>query len=143
MVYTHGQGHAVNDPTAFEGVVTKSTFDYAVSVDWTLGADTHVNLQGFQRVYTGGTPGDLLVKTDGFGGSVFVSTKIAGKFEPQLTWLFNFKDGGGLIRPRLNWYPVKNTTVGFGVDVFTGPSDGFFGRYNNRDRVYAEVRYDF
>ena len=22
-------------------------------------------------------------------------------------------------------------------------SDGFFGRYNNRDRVYAEVRYDF
>ena len=30
-----------------------------------------------------------------------------------------------------------------GVDIFTGPGDGYFGRYNNRDRVYAEVRYDF
>jgi hypothetical protein len=30
-----------------------------------------------------------------------------------------------------------------GVDVFTGPQDGLFGRYNNRDRVYAELRYDF
>jgi hypothetical protein len=29
------------------------------------------------------------------------------------------------------------------VDIFTGPSDGYFGRYNNRDRVYSELRYDF
>ena len=48
-----------------------------------------------------------------------------------------------MVRPRLNWYPAKNTTVGFGVDIFTGPSDGYFGRYNNRDRVYTELRYDF
>jgi hypothetical protein len=33
--------------------------------------------------------------------------------------------------------------VGFGVDIFGGPADGYFGRYNNRDRVYAELRYDF
>jgi len=29
------------------------------------------------------------------------------------------------------------------VDIFTGPDDGYFGRYNNRDRAYAEVRFDF
>ena len=28
-------------------------------------------------------------------------------------------------------------------DIFTGPNDGYFGRFNNRDRLYAELRYDF
>ena len=48
-----------------------------------------------------------------------------------------------MIRPRLNWYPTPNARVGFGVDIFTGPDDGYFGRYNNRDRVYADFRYNF
>jgi len=68
---------------------------------------------------------------------------LTNAFEPQILWIQYFKDGGGLVRPRLNWYPVKNTTVGFGLDIFTGSSDGVFGRYNNRDRLYTEVRYDF
>lgn len=142
VVYTNGQNHAVTDLAAPNGVVKASTVDYAVSLDFTLPHDTHLNIQGFQRVFTGGTPADLALKVDGFGASIFVSSKF-GRFEPQLTWLQNFKSAGGLIRPRLNWIASQNTTVGFGVDVFTGPSDGFFGRYNNRDRVYAEVRYDF
>ena len=29
------------------------------------------------------------------------------------------------------------------VDVFAGPTLGLFGQFNNRDRVYAEVRYSF
>jgi hypothetical protein len=142
MVYTHGQGQTLAVSSLPIGVVTKSTFDYAVSVDFSLPGDTRLNIQGFQRVFSGGTPSDLAVKTDGFGASIFVSTKL-GRFEPQLLWLHNFKDAGGLIRPRLNWSVARNTMLGVGMDIFTGPDDGFFGRYNNRDRVYAEVRYDF
>ena len=82
-------------------------------------------------------------KGDGFGASVFVSTKLTSTLEPQLLWIQSFKNAGGLVRPRLNWLAAKNTTIGFGVDIFTGPTDGFFGRFNNRDRLYAEVRYDF
>jgi hypothetical protein len=33
--------------------------------------------------------------------------------------------------------------VTFGVDVFTGPPTGFFGRFDRNDRVYVEVRRDF
>jgi len=101
-----------------------------------------LNVQGFQRVYFGGGA-DIAIKSDGFGASLFVSTKLTSTLEPQLLWIQNFKSAGGLVRPRLNWLAAKNTTLGFGVDVFTGPADGFFGRYNNRDRLYAEVRYDF
>jgi hypothetical protein len=75
--------------------------------------------------------------------SAFVSAKITNAFEPSVLWIQSFGGGGSLVRPRINWYPVKNTTIGFGVDIFTGSDDGYFGRYDNRDRVYAEMRYNF
>jgi hypothetical protein len=142
-VYTHGQGYGVIDPGTPDGVVFRPTLDYILSAEWALPGDTRVNIQGFQRVYFGGSTQDLALKSDGFGASLFVSTKLTSKLEPQILWVQNFKDAGGMVRPRLNWYAAKNTTVGFGVDVFTGPNDGYFGRFNNRDRVYTEVRYDF
>jgi hypothetical protein len=100
-------------------------------------------LQGFQRAYFHGGENDLAIKSGGFGASIFVSTKLTDVLEPQILWIQSFKDAGGMIRPRINWYRAKNTAFGFGVDIFTGPSDGYFGRYNNRDRAYAEVRVDF
>ena len=142
-VYASGQGYSVGDPSVPQGVVQRSTLDYIVSVEFPLPGDTRLNVQGFQRAFFDGGGGGLLIKSDGFGASVFLSTKVSATVEPQILWIQNFKDAGGLIRPRLNWYFAKNATMGFGVDIFTGPNDGYFGRYNNRDRVYSEVRYDF
>jgi hypothetical protein len=141
-VYTNGQGYSVTAPSVPQGVVQRSTFDYIVSVEFALPADTRLNVQGFQRVFHGGGS-DLVVRNDGFGASIFVSTKWTDALEPQILWLQNFDHAGGLVRPRLNWMAAKNATIAFGVDVFVGPGDGFFGRYNNRDRVYSEIRYDF
>jgi hypothetical protein len=142
-VYTHGLGYSVTDPNAPQGVVTRATLDYILSAEFALPGDTRLNVQAFQRVFFGGSVADFVVKNDGFGASILVSTKLTSTLEPQLLWIQSFKDAGGLIRPRLNWSAAKNTTVGFGLDIFTGPSSGFFGRFNNRDRAYAEVRYDF
>jgi hypothetical protein len=69
--------------------------------------------------------------------------KLTPTVEPQILWIQTFGGGGGMIRPRVNWTPIRNTTIGVGVDIFTGPDDGFFGRYDNRAQVYTEVRYDF
>ena len=142
-VYAHGQGYNLADLSATQSVVTRSTLDYILSVEFSLPGDTRLNIQGFQRTFFGGGGGDLALKSDGVGASVFISTKLTSTLEPQILWIQNFKHAGGLIRPRLNWYAAKNTSVGFGLDIFTGPADGFFGRFNNRDRLYAEVRYDF
>jgi hypothetical protein len=142
-VYTYGQGYSVTDPNTPQGVVVRPTLDYIISAEWVLPGDTRVNVQGFQRAYFGGGGADIAIKSDGFGASLFVSTKLTRALEAQLLWIQNFKDAGGLIRPRLNWAVAKNTTLGFGVDIFTGPTDGYFGRFNNRDRLYAEARYDF
>ena len=142
-VYTNGQGYSVNSLDTPQGVIKRNALQYILSLDIPLAGDTRLNLQGFQRAYFGGGAGDIVVKSNGFGASVFLSTKLSPSWEPQILWIQGFKDAGGMIRPRLNWYAAKNATLGFGVDIFTGPSDGYFGRYNNRDRVYSEFRYDF
>lgn len=142
-VYTSGRGHSVTDLTVPNGVVELSTVDYIVSLDVPLGSDTRLNVQAFEQVFVDGSRGDLQIKTDGFGASVLLATKWGASWEPQVLWIQNFKDAGGLIRPRLAWRMAPNARVAFGVDIFTGDSDGFFGRYDNRDRLYTEFRYDF
>jgi hypothetical protein len=142
LVYTDGRSFASTDPVAPEGVLKKDTFDWIVSADFVLPRDAKLNLQVFQRWYSGGES-TLVVQSGSFGASALISGKITPTIEPQLLWIQTFGGGGGLIRPRVNWTPLRNTVIGVGVDIFTGPDDGFFGRYNNRDRVYTEVRYDF
>jgi hypothetical protein len=141
-VYTGPRNYASTDPTAPEGVLARNTLDWIISVDVPFQNDVRLNLQGFQRIYFGGGEDPLVIKTGDFGASILLSGKIQ-KFEPQILYIQTFGGGGGLIRPRIDWRFTQNTRVGLGVDIFTGPNDGIFGRYNDRDRVYSELRYDF
>ena len=86
---------------------------------------------------------NLAIQNGSVGASLFISTRLTDTLEPQLLWIQYFSDGGGMIRPRLNWQAAPNLTVSAGFDIFTGAADGYFGRYNNRDRVYTEMRYAF
>jgi hypothetical protein len=142
IVYTSGRGYATDQAGVTNGVVVRPTLDAIVATTFEPFADWRVNLQLFNRTVLAGDESDLLVKTAGPGASAQLS-RWYGNVEPQLLWIQNFRDAGGLIRPRLNWYPARNTALAFGVDVFTGSRDGYFGRYSNRDRVYADFRYDF
>ena len=143
MVYTSGQGFSVANVAAPQYVVERSTFDYIVSAEIPLPGDMRLNVQAFQRVFNDGGGSDLAIRSDGFGASLFLTARIGDALEPQILWIQNFREAGGLVRPRLNWLINKNSTASFGVDIFSGPDDGYFGRYDNRDRVYAEFRYAF
>jgi hypothetical protein len=140
-VYTRGQGYLSSDPGIANAVSERSSFDYILSAEWTVDR-TRLNLQGFQRIVSGGER-DLALKTAGFGASVLVAHKLSERWEPQILWIENFADAGRLIRPRLNWTPIRNVAIAFGADIFAGPTNGFFGRFGNRDRLYTELRYSF
>jgi hypothetical protein len=142
-VYTHGRSFALSDLTVYPSTVERPTFDYIVSLEWSLPHDTRLNVQGFQRIYTGGGADGIAFSNDGVGASVLLSTKLTPTVEPEVLWVRNFEDGGQMIRPRVNWNAARNLTVSFGVDIFSGPRDTFFGRYGDRDRVYTEARYAF
>jgi hypothetical protein len=141
-VYTGPRNYASTQPGAPQGVLERETLDWIVSADVPFRNDVLLNVQAFQRIYFGGSEDPLAIKAGDFGASVFLSAKIQ-KFEPQVLYIQTFGGGGGLIRPRIDWRFMQNTRLGFGVDIFTGPNDGFFGRYDSRDRVYTELRHDF
>jgi len=48
-----------------------------------------------------------------------------------------------MFRPRISRDLSGNWVVQVGADLFGGDSIGLFGRFDNSDRVYSNVRYTF
>jgi hypothetical protein len=143
-VYADGSHFAARDPAAPRGVVQRDTLDWIVSAEMPFESiDGRVNVQVFQRQYFNGGRDAVALDTGSFGASLLVSAKVTPTIEPSLQWIQGFGGAGAMIRPRLNWYAARNLAVSVGADIFTGDADGLFGRYDNRDRGYLEVRYDF
>jgi len=143
-VYGNGQYFASNDPAAPRGVVQRDTLDWIVSAEMPFESiDGRLNLQVFQRQYFSGGSDAVALDTGSFGASVLISAKVTPTIEPSLQWIQGFGGAGSMVRPRVNWYAARNLVVGVGADIFSGNEYGLFGRYDNRDRGYLEMRYDF
>jgi hypothetical protein len=143
FVYGGKQNYATTDPLAPEGVVSRETIDWIISADFVPFRDSRLNVQAFQRIYLNGGSDAVALKSGDFGASIQLTAKVTPTIEPEILWIQTFGGGGSLVRPRVNWLAGRNLKVGVGVDIFSGDIDGYFGRYNNRDRVYTEVRYTF
>jgi len=123
-VYTSGRSFNVTRATQPGGVVQSDTVDYALGLDFTLPDDARLNTQVFQRVYTS-------------------HDKLQPKMEAEMLWIQSLNRWENLIRPRVIWKLDTNLRLAAGVDIFNGPVTGALGRFNNRDRIYVETRYDF
>ena len=140
-VYTSGRSFPVSTIQAPVGLVRQNALDYVVGVDVPIGADVRVNVQGFQRLFYATESG--LPKADNETGASLQIVWTIGKFAPELLWIQGFSPNQGWVRPRVVWNFRQNWSAATGVDVFWGPVTSGFGQFNNRDRVFAEVRYSF
>ena len=141
-VYASGRNFNVSRATEPTGAVPQDTLDYVLGLDFTLPKETRLNLQYFERVFFNHDP-DLLQDRRESGISLLLSGKIGASLEPEFLIIQSVNRNDSLMRPKLGWIPEKNWRVTFGVDVFTGPLTGFFGRFGDRNRAYIEFRYDF
>ena len=143
-VYANGQNFSVATPSASRGVAQFDTLDWIVSAEMPFeSVDGRINVQLFQRHYFGGGADAITINAGDFGASVLIGAKITPTIEPSLQWFQGFGGAGSMVRPRVNWYAARNLVLALGGDIFSGDSNGLFGRYGNRDRVYLEARYDF
>ncbi len=142
VVYTEGRKFNVTRLTQPDGLVKQNTLDYAIGLDFTPGTDTRLNLQAFQRVFFGHDP-DIIPDKLESGVSIFVNSKVGRNLEAQALLVHSLNRRDWMLRPRVTWGFEKNWRLAVGADIFSGPQTGFFGRYNNADRIYAEVRYSF
>lgn len=141
-VYTHGRSFTATNPMDSDGVVAQNTLDWALGLDFTLPDDARFNAQLFQRVFFDHDPGIIPDQREN-GYSLYLNKKFGSAWEAQATYIASLNRTDWLFRPRVQWNFAKNWRMLAGADVFNGPPLGLFGQYDNRDRVYSEVRYSF
>jgi hypothetical protein len=141
-IYTDGRSFELTNPARFPGVVEQDTFDYIVGLDFMLPREGRLNLQGFQRIFFD-HDSDIYFDQVESGVSLLVSAKLTPKIEPELLIIQSLNSSDRMLRPRVNLILRPDLTARFGVDIFDGPDFGLFGRFDDRDRVYGELRYAF
>lgn len=142
-VYTSGQKFQVTNRSSPTGLVEQNTLTWVLGLDFTQIADTRINAQIFQSHFFDHNP-NIIESTNENGYSLLVNHKLGDQVELQALWIASMNDSSDwMLRPRVSWQFEKNWGLAVGVDVFNGPPLGFFGRYDNSDRVYSELRYSF
>ena len=141
-VYTGGQKYEVTDLTDADGLVEQNTFTWVLGLDFSQFTDTRINVQVFQNHFFDHDP-NIIPATNENGYSLLVNRKFGDRFEAQVLYVASFNRNDWMLRPRVSWNFEKNWDLAVGVDIFDGPPDGLFGRYDDSDRVYSEVRYSF
>lgn len=141
-VYTAGRDYNVDRLDATHGLVRQNTLDYIVAFDVPLPLDTRFNAQFFQRLflnYDGGT-GFNRVESD---VSFLISRQLTSTLTPEFLVVTSVNRNDWMIRPKVTWVFAKNWRLVGGADFFGGSPTGYFGRYNDKDRAYLELRYSF
>lgn len=141
-VYTGGRSYDVLRASDADGVVRQNTFDLIGGLDFTLPAETRLNLQVFNRTFFDHDP-DIVPKRNEPGFTLLLNHKFNDRFEAEVLWVTSLVRNDWMLRPHVAWNFRRDWQLRFGLDVFQGPPLGLFGQFDNRDRAYTEVRYTF
>ncbi len=142
-VYTRDKLFATLDPLDADGLLKQDMLDYIVGLEWSFPQETRFNVQFFQRWFPDHDAGIVPDRTES-GVSLLLSTQaLHPRLEPELLLVRSLNRSDWLAQFKLGWRLDGNWRLAAGVDIFEGPADGLFGFYDDKDRVYTEVRYSF
>jgi hypothetical protein len=141
-VYTKGRSFTSLNAMDSDGVAQQNTVDWAAGLDFSLPAESRLNVQVFQRQYMNYDPNNIADKREN-GYSLLLNSKFFSNWEAQALFISSANRSDWLFRPRAVWSFERNWRMVVGADIFNGPPMGMFGRYDQQDRVYSEVRYSF
>jgi hypothetical protein len=142
-IYTWDRYFNVTNARDANGVVRQNFLDYILSAEIPLPMESRVNLQFFQRFFTNHDAGIIPRRVES-GASLFASTKLFNeKVEPELLVIQSLNRLDWMTRFKVNWHFVKDWRLVAGTAFFGGKKLGLFGRFDQKDRVFAELRYSF
>jgi hypothetical protein len=142
-VYTNGQLFATASPAEADGLVRRDQLDWIGSLEFSFAEETRLNVQfGQSRAFD--HEAGMLRDDVANAASLLLSTRMFHpKVEPEMLWVTSLDETDWNLQARVTWEFRPNWRLGGGVDTFHGSSDGNFGRFDDQDRIYGEVRYDF
>jgi hypothetical protein len=141
-IYTKDKGFSVQRLAHPDGIAKLDILDYLVGVDFSLGGDTRLYTYGFQRRFLD-HDADIVPDRVESGATIQLTHKFSSELEAQVLFITSLNRNDWMFRPKITWNFAKNWRLNAGVDVMHGPILGFFGRYADKDRIYADLRYSF
>ena len=142
-VYTMDRWFNVDLLSDADGVVQKNFLDYVLSLERPLPEESQINFQFFQRWFPSHDP-NMFLREFETGVSFYASTRAFHEsLEPEGLVIYSFTRNDSMIRLKLNWYFHENWRLTGGADFLNGDPLGVFGRFDQSDRIYYEVRYTF
>lgn len=142
-VYTLDKFLMTTDPLDADGLVKQEVLDYVVGLEWSLPEETRINAQFYQRWLPNHVTGLVLDRTESLVSFLFSTQALHPRLEPELLVARSLNRADWSAQFKVTWKADGNWRLAAGVDVFEGPSDSLFGFYDDRDRVYTELRYTF
>lgn len=142
-VYTLDKLFNVNDTDDVDGLAPADVLDYAVSIEFSFPRETRLNLQYFEKRVADDIP-ELVVDEVQSGASLYITSQFIDQdIETQLLYLYQFEQGDWLIEPKVIWRFQPDWQFAAGLNKFEGPPSSQFGMFDQKDRVFLELRYSF
>lgn len=142
-VYTRNKRFNVTTPTDADGLVKQDLLDYIVGLEWSFPQETRFNAQFYQRRFTDHDSGLIPDSTESGFSLLFSTQALHPKLEPKLLFIRSLNRNDWLAQLKVTWRLDGNWRLAMGADIFGGVSSGLFGQFDNKDRIYTEVRYNF
>ena len=138
-VHTHGRDFATFDPDTGFDVAQSDTLDYVVGIDIPVRDVWRFNIQHFARVTYSHTSAIGTARNE-TGFTLLVNRKLGDDFEAEVLLVSSLEREDYMLRPKLSWSFSRDWRAQLGADIFKGAKRGLFGRFDDSDRVYMEVR---
>ncbi len=144
VIYTRGKYFSVIDSADVDGLEKADYIDYLIGVDYTFFSDIETNLQFMQRIIP--DHDDRFFRQEHIRNTASIRIKTGffdNTVEPELLVISSLQELDMMIRPKIGFTFKDNWRLFIGADIFAGETDGIFGQYKDKDRVYTELGYSF
>ncbi|GAO34907.1 hypothetical protein SCT_0287 [Sulfuricella sp. T08] len=142
-IYTKDKLFNTTNATDADGLVKQNMLDYIVGLEWSFPQETRFNVQFFQRWFPSHDAGIVPDKTESGVSLLFSTLALHPRLEPKILLLRSLNRDDWSAQFKLTWKLDGNWRLATGIDIFAGPPTGLFGAFDDKDRVYTEVRYSF
>jgi len=144
FVYSWKKYFQSTDPAVVDGIDPKGYLDALLGADYAFENKLSATLQLGQRVIRDYTSDLFQQKPSRTTITIWLKRPfLDNRLEPELLLLEDLTTGDKMIRPKISYKLSPNWRLTLGADFFGGPSDGIFGEFDDRNRIYEELRVDF
>jgi len=142
-VYTANRLFENIDLRDADGLSTQNVLSWVAAMEFNIRGNTRLTVQGFQNIHTNHEVGVVPEEVEN-GYTLLIATRaLHPDIEPEILYVSSLNRLDSMFQAKVNWDASANVRLVTGVDFFEGGPLGFFGRYDQTDRVYLEGRYSF